>query len=103
MRLFDEAEEQECRLAILAYWCLWRYAGADGWTAADLDASVELYLDRYADLRADLPKQRGADTDEETASPRRRRRPFPRPAAGTGHLRGQKSEVRGQRSEINRF
>jgi hypothetical protein len=50
MRLFDEAEEQECRLAILAYWCLWRYAGAGGWTAADLDASVELYLDRYADL-----------------------------------------------------
>lgn len=50
MRLLDEAEEQECRLAILAYWCLWRYAGAEGWTAADLDASVELYLDRYADV-----------------------------------------------------
>ena len=50
MRLFDEAEEQECRMAILAYWCLWRYAGPEGWTAADLDASVELYLDRYADL-----------------------------------------------------
>jgi hypothetical protein len=50
MRLLDEAEEQESRLAILAYWCLWRYAGSDGWTAADLDASVELYLDRYADL-----------------------------------------------------
>jgi hypothetical protein len=50
MRLLDEAEEQESRLAILAYWCLWRYAGPDGWTAADLDASVELYLDRYADL-----------------------------------------------------
>jgi hypothetical protein len=50
MRLFDEAEEQECRLAILAYWCLWRYAGPDGWTAANLDAAVELYLDRYADL-----------------------------------------------------
>jgi hypothetical protein len=50
MRLLDEAEEQESRLAILAYWCLWRYAGADGWTAGDLDASVELYLDRYADL-----------------------------------------------------
>jgi hypothetical protein len=50
MRLLDEAEEQESRLAILAYWCLWRYAGAEGWTAADLDASVELYLDRNADL-----------------------------------------------------
>jgi len=50
MRLLDEAEEQESRLALLAYWCLWRYAGKEGWTAADLDASVELYLDRYADL-----------------------------------------------------
>jgi hypothetical protein len=50
MRLLDEAEEQESRLALLAYWCLWRYAGPEGWTAADLDASVELYLDRYADL-----------------------------------------------------
>ncbi len=50
MRLFDEAEEQESRLAILAYWCLWRYAGPEGWTAADLDASVELYLDRNVDL-----------------------------------------------------
>lgn len=50
MRLFDEAEEQECRLAVLAYWCLWRYGGAEGWTAANLDAAVELYLDRYADL-----------------------------------------------------
>jgi hypothetical protein len=49
-RLIDEAEEQEARLALLAYWCLWRYAGAEGWTAADLDASIELYLDRYADL-----------------------------------------------------
>jgi hypothetical protein len=50
MRLLDEAEEQECRLAMLAYWCLWRYAGPEGWTATDLDASIELYLDRYADL-----------------------------------------------------
>jgi hypothetical protein len=48
MRLLDEAEEQESRLAILAYWCLWRYAGSDGWTAADLDASVELTIDRHA-------------------------------------------------------
>lgn len=50
MRLLDEAEEQEGRLALLAYWCLWRYAGPEGWTATDLDAAVELYLDRYADV-----------------------------------------------------
>jgi hypothetical protein len=49
-RLLDEAEEQDSRLAILAYFCLWRYAGPEGWAPADLDASVELYLDRYADV-----------------------------------------------------
>ncbi len=49
-RLIDEAEEQEARLTVLAYWCLWRYGGPEGMTASDLDASIELYLDRYADL-----------------------------------------------------
>ncbi len=49
MRLLDEAEEQESRLAIIAYWCLWRHAGPEGWTAADLDASVELTIDRHVD------------------------------------------------------
>jgi hypothetical protein len=49
-RLLDEAEEQDSRLSILAYYCLWRYAGPDGWSAADLEVSLELYLDRYADV-----------------------------------------------------
>jgi hypothetical protein len=49
-RLLDEAEEQECRTAVLAYFCLWRFAGSTGSTAADLDAAMELYLDRYADV-----------------------------------------------------
>jgi hypothetical protein len=49
-RLFEEAEEQECRAALLAYYCLWRYAPPDGWTATDLENSMDLYLDRYADL-----------------------------------------------------
>ena len=49
-RLLDEAEEQESRMTLLAYFCLWRYAGPEGWTAADLDASMELYIDRYAEL-----------------------------------------------------
>lgn len=48
MRLLDEAEEQEGCLAILAYWCLWRFAAADGWTADDLDASVAWTVDHYA-------------------------------------------------------
>jgi hypothetical protein len=49
-RLLDEAEEQDSLLALLAYYCLYRFGKADGWTAADLDTSVELWLDRYADV-----------------------------------------------------
>jgi hypothetical protein len=49
-RLLDEAEEQDSLLGLLAYYCLKRYAEPPGWTAADLDASVELYLDRNADV-----------------------------------------------------
>jgi Protein of unknown function (DUF3754) len=48
--LFDEAEQQDCRTTILAYYCLWRFAEARGWTSDELDASMECYLDRYADL-----------------------------------------------------
>jgi hypothetical protein len=55
-RLLDEAEEQDGRLALLGYYCLRRFAGPDGWTAADLDASVEVYLDRYADVAFLCPR-----------------------------------------------
>jgi hypothetical protein len=54
-RLMDEAEEQDGRLAVLAYFCLWRHGGESGWTAADLDAAVELYLDRFADVTFSCP------------------------------------------------
>src|SRR5262245_4242935 len=47
-RLFDEAEEQETRTALLAYFCLWRFAGPTGFTTEELEAAMELYLDRYA-------------------------------------------------------
>jgi hypothetical protein len=49
-RMFDEAEQQNCRTTILAYYCLWRYAEQRGWESDELDASMELYLDRYADV-----------------------------------------------------
>ena len=52
--LLDEAEEQECREAILAYYYLWRFAGTDGWTAASLDDYVELDLERLAQLKVDF-------------------------------------------------
>jgi hypothetical protein len=49
-RLIDEAESQECIAALLGYFCLWRYAGPEGWTSDELDTVMDLYLDRYADL-----------------------------------------------------
>ncbi len=49
-RLLDEAEAQGCLAALLGYWCLWRYAGPEGWAADELGAAMDLYLDRYADL-----------------------------------------------------
>ena len=50
-RLFDEAEEQEARTALLAYYCLWRYGGALGLPEDELETAMELYLDRYAEVK----------------------------------------------------
>jgi hypothetical protein len=52
--LIDEAEAQECREAILAYYFLWRHAGQDGWTSEMLDDYVELELERRANLKVDF-------------------------------------------------
>lgn len=52
--LLDEAEEQESREALLAYYTLWRHAGSAGWTAADLDDYVEMDLERLAGLKVDF-------------------------------------------------
>lgn len=49
-RLFDEAEDQQTCTALLAYWCLWRYAGPLGATAEELTAMMDLYLERYAEV-----------------------------------------------------
>jgi len=43
-RLLDEAEEQECREAVLGYFLLWRHAGENGWTAQDLNDQAEAFL-----------------------------------------------------------
>jgi hypothetical protein len=53
-RLLDEAEEQECREAILAYYCLWRFAPPQGWSAEQLDDYVEMYLEGAAKLKVDF-------------------------------------------------
>ncbi len=52
--LLDEAEEQECREALLAYYYLWRHANQAGWTSRNLDDYVELDLERLANLKVDF-------------------------------------------------
>ncbi len=54
MRLLDEAEEQECRETFLAYFCLWKFAPAEGWKSEQLDDYVELYLEGNANLKVDF-------------------------------------------------
>jgi hypothetical protein len=54
LRIIDEAEEQECREAILGYFFLWRFAGEKGWLPAELDDYIELELERVADLKIDF-------------------------------------------------
>lgn len=43
-RLLDEAEEQENREALLAYYFLWQLAPAQGWSSEELDRQIEAYL-----------------------------------------------------------
>jgi hypothetical protein len=52
--ILDEAEEQECREAILAYFCLLRHAPPQGWTSEQLDDYVEMYLEGSAKLKVDF-------------------------------------------------
>lgn len=49
-RIVDEAEEQDAREAILAYFFLWRRAGATGWTAQELEQAVEQDLEKRVSL-----------------------------------------------------
>ena len=43
-RLLDEAEEQENREAMLAYFYLWHEAPAEGWSEQELDEQIEAFL-----------------------------------------------------------
>jgi hypothetical protein len=52
--LLDEAEEQECRETMLAYFCLLKHAPATGWTSRDLDDYVEMYLEGETKLKVDF-------------------------------------------------
>jgi hypothetical protein len=53
-RLLDEAEEQQAGEAMLTYYFLWRYAGEQGWTGANLDDSIEAYLEAATGLKVDF-------------------------------------------------
>ena len=56
-RLLDEAEEQEFREAVLAWWLLWRQAaGGDdgGWTAPQIDRAAEKFLRDRCNLKVDF-------------------------------------------------
>ena len=50
-RLLDEAEEQEIRETLLAYFYLWRYGGDTGWGTEELDFYIE------QDLKKRLPAE----------------------------------------------
>jgi hypothetical protein len=54
LRVIDDAEEQECREAILGYYFLWRHAGEKGWLARDLDDYIEEELERVANIKIDF-------------------------------------------------
>jgi hypothetical protein len=53
-RLIDEAEEQEFRETVLAYYLLWRDAPAEGWTIEQLDEAAESYLEESTGLKVDF-------------------------------------------------
>jgi hypothetical protein len=53
-RLIDEAEEQECREALLAWFLLWREAGEEGWTDRELDRRVEAFVAEQVGVQVDF-------------------------------------------------
>jgi hypothetical protein len=53
-RLLDEAEEEETREVLLAYFYLWRYAGDDGWSAEELDGFIEAALEKRLGVQIDF-------------------------------------------------
>jgi len=53
-QVLDEAEEQECRETLLAYYYLWKHAPAEGWTSGQIDDYVELELEGKLGLKVDF-------------------------------------------------
>jgi hypothetical protein len=57
MHVLEEAQEQECREVLLAYFFLWRLAGSDGWTAETLRQCIEEELNKRVELTVHLEVQ----------------------------------------------
>jgi hypothetical protein len=53
-RVLAEAEEQECREALLAYFLLWKKAGPEGWTNHDIAKFVAPYLEECVEAPVDF-------------------------------------------------
>jgi hypothetical protein len=53
-RLFDEAQEQENREVLLAWFFLWRHAPVDGWTSDELDHRIEQFLQGEVKMSVDF-------------------------------------------------
>ena len=53
-RLLDEAEEQEVREALLAWFLLWKQAPESGWTDAELDRVAEEFLEQQFAIHVDF-------------------------------------------------
>lgn len=53
-RLLDEAESQEYREAILAYYLLWRDGPENGWTLDELDRAAEKFILEKIDVDVDF-------------------------------------------------
>lgn len=53
-RILDEAEEQELREAILAWFLLWQHAPQQGWTEDELDLAAESFLQQEFCIEVDF-------------------------------------------------
>jgi hypothetical protein len=53
-QVLDEAEEQECRETILAYYYLWKYAPPQGWNSGQLDDFIEMELEGKLNMKIDF-------------------------------------------------
>ena len=53
-RLLDEAEEQEVREALLAWFLLWQQAPEEGWTNEEIDIAAEDFLEQHFGVRVDF-------------------------------------------------